>query len=90
MYALMTEVLVRSFRDVPAEQLGHLLQGLSRLHHEVLAPRELTLSTLKPANDGNGLIVRVLNPTDHELKAHLRLVQPTTSVTPVRLDETSP
>jgi DNA-binding NarL/FixJ family response regulator len=32
--------------DVPAEQLGHLLQGLSRLHHEVLAPRDLTLSGL--------------------------------------------
>ena len=29
------------------------------------------------------------NPTDHELKAHLRLAQPTTSVTPVRLDETA-
>jgi DNA-binding NarL/FixJ family response regulator len=32
--------------DLPPEQLGPLLHGLSRLHHDVLAPRELTLSGL--------------------------------------------
>lgn len=32
--------------DLPAEQLGGLLRGLSRLHEETLAPRELTLSGL--------------------------------------------
>jgi DNA-binding NarL/FixJ family response regulator len=32
--------------DLPPEQLGPLLQGLSRLHHDVLAPRDLTLSGL--------------------------------------------
>ncbi|GAA5154842.1 MULTISPECIES: helix-turn-helix transcriptional regulator [Amycolatopsis] len=32
--------------DVPPEQLGPLLRGLSRLHHDVLAPRDLTLSGL--------------------------------------------
>lgn len=32
--------------DVPADQLGPLLRGLSRLHHDVLAPRDLTLSGL--------------------------------------------
>lgn len=32
--------------DLPPEQLGPLLRGLSRLHHDVLAPRDLTLSGL--------------------------------------------
>jgi DNA-binding NarL/FixJ family response regulator len=32
--------------DLPAEQLGDLLHGLGRLHRQVLAPRELTLSGL--------------------------------------------
>ena len=32
--------------DLPPDQLGPLLRGLSRLHREVLAPRELTLSGL--------------------------------------------
>ncbi|TVT17240.1 response regulator transcription factor [Amycolatopsis acidiphila] len=32
--------------DLPPEQLGPLLHGLSRLHHDVLAPRDLTLSGL--------------------------------------------
>ncbi|MEV6909750.1 response regulator transcription factor [Amycolatopsis sp. NPDC051071] len=32
--------------DLPADQLGDLLRGMSRLHKEVLAPRELTLSGL--------------------------------------------
>ncbi|GAA4531831.1 helix-turn-helix transcriptional regulator [Amycolatopsis samaneae] len=34
--------------DLPADQLGALLRGLSRLHEEILAPRELTLSGLSP------------------------------------------
>jgi hypothetical protein len=43
---------------------------------------------VKAASDGHGLIVRVLNPTDYGLGAHLRLRGPTTSVSAVRLDET--
>ena len=73
-------------RAVPAGDAPLLDPDIALLE---LAPRELSLSALKPANDGNGFVVRVLNPTDHELKAHLRLAQPTTSVTPVRLDETA-
>ncbi|MFI7120539.1 LuxR C-terminal-related transcriptional regulator [Amycolatopsis sp. NPDC049868] len=34
--------------DLPADQLGSLLRGISRLHKEVLEPRELTLSGLSP------------------------------------------
>ncbi len=34
--------------DLPADQLGSLLRGISRLHKEVLEPREITLSGLSP------------------------------------------
>ena len=34
--------------ELPADQLGHLLRRLTSLHHEVLAPRGLTLSGLSP------------------------------------------
>jgi DNA-binding NarL/FixJ family response regulator len=36
----------RGHGDLPAEQLGHLLHGIRRLHRQVLAPRDLTLSGL--------------------------------------------
>jgi DNA-binding NarL/FixJ family response regulator len=36
----------RGFGDVPPEQLGHLLRGLSELHREILGPRDLTLAGL--------------------------------------------
>ncbi len=51
-----------------------------------LAPRELLLSCLKPAEDGEGAIARVLNPTDRRLTARLR-VGLAVRGEPVRLDE---
>jgi hypothetical protein len=42
----------------------------------------------KPAEDGAGLVVRVLNPTDAACEAALRLGFPFASAEPVRLDET--
>jgi alpha-mannosidase len=53
-----------------------------------LAPRELLLSSAKPAQDGPGLVVRVLNPTEAKLEATLRLGFPFTRAEAVRLDET--
>src|SRR5262249_27366300 len=53
-----------------------------------LAPRDLELTTVKPANDDDGVIVRVLNPTADPLEAHLRVAWTPLSVTAVRLDET--
>jgi hypothetical protein len=55
-----------------------------------LAPRSLVLSTIKPAADGDGFVVRVLNPTDQTLRAELRLAMTPQSVTAVRLDESPP
>ncbi|MCU1460276.1 MAG: glycoside hydrolase, family 38 [Acidimicrobiales bacterium] len=72
-------------RAVPAGDAPLLEPGVSILE---LAPRGLTLSAVKPAGDGRGLIVRVLNPTDESLEAHLRLAGATPSVSAVRLDET--
>ena len=53
-----------------------------------LTARTLMLSAIKPPLDGDGVIVRVLNPTDRGIGAHLRLAQPVTSASVVRLDET--
>lgn len=47
----------------------------------------LLLSAVKPAEDGDGFIVRVLNPTDDPLPAHLTLATPIAAVESVRLDE---
>ncbi len=52
-----------------------------------LEPRALVLSALKPAESGDGLIVRVLNPTDAPLRARLRTHFALESAQAVRLDE---
>ncbi len=54
-----------------------------------LAPRALLLSSVKPAQDGPGLVVRVLNPTASPLEASLRLGFAFTSAAAVRLDESA-
>jgi mannosylglycerate hydrolase len=72
-------------RAVPAGDAPLLDPGVALLE---LSPLSLTLSAVKPASDGNGLIVRVLNPTDQRLEAHLQLAKSTVSATAVRLDET--
>ncbi len=52
-----------------------------------IAPREVLLSALKPAEAGPGLVLRLLNPTDAPLDARVRLGFPITAALPVRLDE---
>jgi len=63
----------------------HLRDGASLL---ALDPPGLVLSAVKPAEDGDGIVVRVLNPTDRPCTAHLRTGFPLTGAEPVRLDET--
>ena len=53
-----------------------------------IQPREIALSTLKPAEDGLGAILRLLNPTVTDLIARVRLGFEVADVEPVRLDET--
>jgi alpha-mannosidase len=53
-----------------------------------LEPRELVLSVLKPAASGAGSVLRVLNPTDVEIEAHVRLGFRVVRAGSVRLDET--
>ncbi len=50
-------------------------------------PTTLLLSAVKPAEDGDGVIVRVLNPTDERIEAILHPGFPVTSAVAVRLDE---
>jgi mannosylglycerate hydrolase len=53
-----------------------------------LEPRELVLSAFKPAESGSGTILRVLNPTDVEIEAQVRLGFHVARARSVRLDET--
>jgi hypothetical protein len=52
-----------------------------------LAPRALLLSALKPAADGRGIVVRVLNPTPDPIDAELRFGLRVAGASFVRLDE---
>lgn len=47
----------------------------------------LVLSAVKPAEDGDGFVVRVLNPTDAPATACLRVGLPISAAVAVRLDE---
>jgi hypothetical protein len=53
-----------------------------------LAPRALVLSCAKPAEQGAGIVARVLNPTDRAQRAVLRIDWPFAQALAVRLDET--
>jgi 2-O-(6-phospho-alpha-D-mannosyl)-D-glycerate hydrolase len=53
-----------------------------------VTPAEVVLSALKPAQDGPGMILRLLNPTDTPMEASVHLGLPFERAFPVRLDET--
>jgi alpha-mannosidase/mannosylglycerate hydrolase len=52
-----------------------------------LEPASLVLSALKPAEEGDGAVVRVLNPTDVAVDAVVRFGVPIRSAYACRLDE---
>jgi mannosylglycerate hydrolase len=53
-----------------------------------IEPQEILLSTVKPAESGAGVIIRVLNPTERSIDARFQIGFPFTAVKAVRLDET--
>lgn len=53
-----------------------------------ILPREVLLSACKPADDGDGTILRLLNPTAEPLDAVVRTGFPIDGANPCRLDET--
>jgi hypothetical protein len=72
-------------RGTIAGRAPALVDGRSLL---ALEPASLVLSALKPADDGAGIVVRVLNPTDAPAVARLRAGFPLVAARAVRLDET--
>jgi hypothetical protein len=52
-----------------------------------IAPRELLLSALKPAADGEGIVLRVLNPTTDPIDGEVTIGLPIAQASFVRLDE---
>jgi alpha-mannosidase len=66
-------------------------ESVLKPEHSLLAlePRSLVLSALKPAEDGDGVVVRVYNPNDVTIDATLSLGFPASSATLVALDESA-
>jgi alpha-mannosidase len=71
-------------RAVPAGDDPILAPGDSTL---ALDGAGVMLTALKPAERGDGIVARVLNPTDAPARATLRLKLPVGRAVPVRLDE---
>jgi hypothetical protein len=72
-------------RAVPAGDEPLVAPGRSLLSVE---PAVLVLSALKQAEREDGIVVRLLNPTDAAVRGRVRLGFPAASALPVRLDET--
>jgi len=53
-----------------------------------IEPCEILLSALKPTDEGEGYVLRVLNPTDATITGRIDFGQPVTRAEAVRLDET--
>lgn len=72
-------------RGVPAGPTPLLAPDTSLLD---VAPASIALSALKPAEDGDGMVLRVLNPDDGTVEASVGFAVAIGEVSPVRLDET--
>jgi hypothetical protein len=72
-------------RAVPAGSAPLFAEGRSLVRVD---PASVVLSALKPAEDGDGVILRVLNPTDDEIEVSVTVDLPFGEAVSVRLDET--
>ncbi len=72
------------FRAVPAGEHPRLEEGVSVLES---SSRTVLIDAVKPAEEGRGVIVRLLNPTGREETVSLHSALGATRATPVRLDE---
>ncbi|MBI3961908.1 MAG: hypothetical protein HY335_04070 [Deinococcus sp.] len=79
-----------SFNQPLRATLATKQQGTLPLEQSFLQvePEQLVVSALKRAEHGQGLILRVYNPTNQAVPARLRWFQPLNAVTEARLDET--
>jgi len=82
--ARAAELGLRAVPAGPADTPSPLAPGRSLLG---LSPGAIVLSALKPADQGDGMVLRVLNPTDETVEAVADLGFPVETVRPVRLDE---
>jgi len=73
-------------RAVPAGDTPLLPEGSSLVE---LDPPWVVLSAIKPSEDGDGFVLRVLNPTSRAADASVTLGLPLADAVSVRLDETS-
>ena len=89
-----TVTLARTAADARAAEVG--LRGVLGGDAPLLAPdeplleleaRHCVLSACKPAQDGERVVVRVLNPTDEAEEVHLRFGLDVRRARPVGLDE---
>jgi alpha-mannosidase len=71
-------------RAVAAGAAPRFPEGTDLLRVE---PPSLVLSALKPAEDGDGLVLRLLNPGDEDIDATVRLALGVRDAVSVRLDE---
>jgi len=90
-FALMHELDVRATRDAELGLLGVFAgdQPLAPPGVPLLSldPHELILSALKPAEQRDGIVLRVLNPTDSGMDAAIKVGFGVKEVEAVRLDE---
>ena len=71
-------------RAVPSGPTPLVAAGTSLVS---VAPSTVVLSACKPAEDGDGIVLRLLNPADDAVEATVTMGVPVTDVVSVRLDE---
>lgn len=81
--------LLRVAQEFTLPPRAFFTMGSFRGPHSLLAlePPQLLLSSLKPAENGEGLAVRIYNPTPKDLVGKIRFGWPVKNIWEARLDE---